>query len=303
MDLRRIIVPLAACSAACGSVSTSTPDAAMTVDAAMVDGAVGGARCDPQKAFAAPTLVPSVNTSNDESNFTLTRDELTAFVGAVVQPPALSGRILVTQRSSTSAAFATPSATLTAAINNVSGEEYSPSSVSDGLSLYFHRQNAAGIGIVVATRIDGQSAFAAETAVTVDGSGLSPALGPRISNDGQTLYWDDYNDFKLRTAARASTQSNFTGNKVASTMAVGSVVLSADELTLYYGNGNGDDILVSSRASKATTFGPGTVVPNINSAQQDYPLHLSADGCVLYLASTRPGGLGGYDIWEAHRPM
>jgi Tol biopolymer transport system component len=40
----------------------------------------------------------------------------------------------------------------------------------------------------------------------------------------------------------------------------------------------------------------------LNSAQNDGCPILSPDGLDLYFASTRPGGLGGIDIWVAHRP-
>lgn len=300
--LRRSLTSLfVVATAACGTVP-ATSDAGPGSGSSNVD-AAPTRRCDPQKPFATPTLLANVNTSNDETNFTTTRDELTGFVGAVVQPPSSSARLLVTQRASVDAAFAAPSGTLTAAINDATGFEYAPSSISDGLSLYFHRQNGNVIGAMVASRLDRLAAFGGEASVSVDGSGLAPALSPVISADGQTLYWTDYNDFKLRTAARAGTPSAFTGKKEASTMAVGTVALSADELTLYYANGNSDDVLVSTRASKAVAFGPGTPVTTVNSAQKEAPVHLSYDGCVLYLTSTRPGGVGGFDLWEAHRPQ
>lgn len=40
----------------------------------------------------------------------------------------------------------------------------------------------------------------------------------------------------------------------------------------------------------------------LNTAQNDGCPILSPDGLDLYMASTRPGGLGGIDIWVAHRP-
>jgi hypothetical protein len=33
------------------------------------------------------------------------------------------------------------------------------------------------------------------------------------------------------------------------------------------------------------------------------PTWISADNCVIYLMSSRAGGLGGNDIWIAKRPM
>jgi len=140
--------------------------------------------------------------------------------------------------------------------------------------------------------------------VTVDGSGLVNALSPAISADGQTLYWLDFNDFgKVFAATRSSGSTGFVNKRAASTIAIGrSPVLSADELTLFYADGNGTDVLESTRANKTEMFGTGVPVDNVNSTANDIPVALSYDGCVLYLSSNRPRGLGGYDIWEARRP-
>jgi hypothetical protein len=39
----------------------------------------------------------------------------------------------------------------------------------------------------------------------------------------------------------------------------------------------------------------------INETFEVGEMHLSADGQTLYFGSTRPGGLGGYDLWVAHK--
>ena len=41
--------------------------------------------------------------------------------------------------------------------------------------------------------------------------------------------------------------------------------------------------------------------PGINSAAIDAVPSVSADGLSLFLASMRPGGLGGFDLWVATR--
>lgn len=302
--MQRVLSWSFAILAGCGSVQNTTPDAAGTpADGAMTDGPpTGTARCDPAKPFGAATLVDNINTSNDEFNFTTVRDDSVAFVGRVVQPPQASARILAAARSG--AGYATPSDTVTAAINNASGDEYSGSPVADGLLLYFHRQTAAGIGILAAARSDAGGTFDAGTAVTVDGSGLVNALSPAISADGQTLYWLDFNDFgKVFAATRGATPTVFTNKRAVSTIAIGSApVLSADELQLYY-SVNSADILVSTRASKGESFGTGVPVPNVNSTAEDIPVALSFDGCLLYISSSRPSGIGGHDIWVARRPI
>jgi len=299
-------MPLCIVLVACGAVSDNPPDAppGTGIDSA-VDGPGTQARCDPAKPFAAATLVGNVNSSNDESSFGLTRDELTAFVGNVVQPPNLSVKILVAQRATATAAFTAPTGVPTAAINNVAGDEYGGSPVSDGLILYFHRQTSQSIGLVAATRTDVQSDFIAEASVTVDGTGLTNALSATISADGQTLYWLDFQDFgKVFAATRGATPAQFSNRRAASVIAIASPpVLSADELTLFYSEGNGVDVFVSTRASKSELFDRGIPVANVNSTANDSPVALTNDGCVLYLSSARSGGIGGQDIWEARRPL
>jgi hypothetical protein len=90
------------------------------------------------------------------------------------------------------------------------------------------------------------------------------------------------------------------------------MVLSLDRLTLFHAPFSSpgssspyeqfSDIMVSSRASPSDSFSPAVPVPNVNSPEQEWPLYLTEDGCQLYLASNRPGGVGGYDIWVARRP-
>jgi len=74
-----------------------------------------------------------------------------------------------------------------------------------------------------------------------------------------------------------------------------------DELTLYSSNGFGNDVLVATRTDTNARFGAGAPLDGVNSAANEWPLFLSSDQCSLYLASARPGGLGGMDIWVARR--
>jgi len=292
-----------ALAGACGNVQNTKPDAS-TGDDAGIDAPGTTGRCDPAKPFDAPVLAPNVNSSNDEFGFAVTRDELTAFVGRVVQPPGGSATILATQRASAVADFTAPAGTLTASLNNAAGDEHAPAPVADGLILYFHRQAGSTIGIFAATRADAQSAFSEGTPITVDGTALTNALSPTISADGQTLYWLDFNDFgKVFAATRGNTPTIFTGRRAASSIAIsGSPILTADELTMFYAQGNGVDVLVSTRGSKTDSFGTGVPVAGVNSPMDDQPVALSHDGCVLYISSARAGGLGGRDIWRAARP-
>ncbi len=287
------------------AIDAAVSDAAPGIDGPGPDAPVSQARCDPAKPFNAPVLVANVNSSNDDTHIALTRDETTAFIGRVVQPPNLSATILSTRRASITEPFAAPDNVVTATINSTAGDEHSPSLVADGLIMYFHRQEGSTIGIFAATRATDTAVFSAGTAVSVDRTALTNALSPTISADGQTLYWLDFSDFgKVFAATRSGTPTIFVNKRSPATVAIGAApVLSADELTMYYATGNGADVLVSTRDTKTAAFGTGVPVANVNSAANDIPVALSNDGCVLYLSSTRAGGVGGPDLWVASRPM
>lgn len=79
--------------------------------------------------------------------------------------------------------------------------------------------------------------------------------------------------------------------------------LTADLLTLYFSSdpaGN-DDVFSTQRATPTDAFGSPTAVTDINTAFNDLELVISPDGLELWLASDRPGGAGGYDLWRATR--
>jgi Tol biopolymer transport system component len=83
--------------------------------------------------------------------------------------------------------------------------------------------------------------------------------------------------------------------------------LSADGLSLYFGSnrpgGFGDiDIWVTRRASRDSPWGPPVNLgPLINTPFVDGAPSLSPDGHLLFFHSNRPGAVGLFDIYVAHR--
>ena len=81
----------------------------------------------------------------------------------------------------------------------------------------------------------------------------------------------------------------------------------ADELTLYFqsdrpGGIGGVDIWVTRRASRHSPWEPPVNLgPPVNTPFADGAPSLSPDGHLLFIHSDRPGGLGLFDIWVAHR--
>jgi hypothetical protein len=81
--------------------------------------------------------------------------------------------------------------------------------------------------------------------------------------------------------------------------------LSADGSTLFFAvsvNGVGEQIASSARIDRrGAAFGAATAVAGLEWAGEDGTPLLSADGLSLYFFSTRAGGLGDRDVWQATR--
>ncbi|MGE0397204.1 MAG: hypothetical protein AB7T06_10830 [Kofleriaceae bacterium] len=259
-------------------------------------------RCNTGAAFQAPTLVATVNSALGVYSISMNSDETIAVFTGSDNGSEYVARIAT--RASAMDNFSTPtSGGNMAAITGGTGIESYPTISPDGLAVYFGRYNTSTFTntIYVAERASVTEAFPAGSIVQVDNLNLNDAVAPFLSSNGQTLYWRDEVDSRLRSAAKGGTNSAFFVKRVESSMNVGaSFALSADELTLYYG---GTDVSVSTRASKQDQFGPGTALTPVNSAQNDSATFVTSDNCILYLATQRAGGLGGYNIWAARRPL
>lgn len=86
--------------------------------------------------------------------------------------------------------------------------------------------------------------------------------------------------------------------------------ISADGLSLYFGEYlnnrpegyGGADIWLSTRETVNSGWrAPVNLGSGINTSAEDGATSLSADGLVLYFSSSRPGGYGDYDLWQATR--
>lgn len=283
-----------------GDGGVDAPDNDAAIDAPIDS---GSARCNTNAAFQTPTLVATVNSALGVFSISMSSDETIAVLTGSDNGSDYVPRIAT--RAAATDNFSTPtSGGNVAAITGGAGNESFPSISPDGLVVYFARVNPATFtsAVFFSERATVADAFPAGSALQVDSAALNDVGALYMANSGQTLYWRDDIDFKLRSAAKGGTNGAFFVKRVESTMSIGAGVfaLSADELTLYYGT---TDIMVSTRASKQAQFGAGTPVTQVNSAQNDQATFITSDNCILYLATQRAGGLGGYNIWSARRPM
>ncbi len=134
-----------------------------------------------------------------------------------------------------------------------------------------------------------------------------------VSHDGTKLYFDSNrpsgdNDYNIYTTDSSGTQSAaLLGDVNLTAYSDGAPVVSDDGNTLYFasdrpGGQGAKDIFVATWNSTAKKFQNPIVVQELNSTGFDKPTWLSPDGCVIYLSSTRTGGLGQSDLYMATRP-
>jgi Tol biopolymer transport system component len=213
-------------------------------------------------AWAAPTLLPGLNTSGSESAYSQTADGLTAFLSTSWAGGAGGWDIWMLTRSSVTVAFDPSSAVPVAAVND--GElQWDPMPSADGLRLYLSTQSypvqLGGLGgaeVVVATRASATAPFGNLAPVASVNSSASEA-NPTLTAD-------------LHVILLASNRPGGLGG-----------------YDLWYA------------VSLDGAYSTPKPVPTLNSASNDLEPFVTADGCEVYFASDRPGGLGGWDLYHA----
>jgi hypothetical protein len=143
---------------------------------------------------------------------------------------------------------------------------------------------------------------------------------PSISADGLQLYFIDWEVFRpggyglsdIWVTTRETTEDDWgtpvnLGPTVNSSAGEAAMSISADGLSLFLGStrpgGYGDwDLWVTTRATTEDDWGtPVNLGPTVNSSAHDAMPSLSTDGLTLFFGSSRPGGLGSWDIYVTTR--
>lgn len=149
--------------------------------------------------------------------------------------------------------------------------------------------------------------------------GLEDLVGhPAISGDGNTIVFESNCDrgvggLDLWITQRPSADDSFSvatnlGTAVNFAGVDASPCLSTDGLTLIFASKRGrhdknSDLWISRRDSVNAPFGKAEWMDaGINSDSNATDPRLSFDGLSLFFVSKRRGGVGGSDIWVAHRP-
>lgn len=259
--------------------------------------------CDPTKPFGAAVLVEGLASSVEDASLRLSPDEKTAY--------------FFSARSGAKLLYTATRPRVTAAFSNVSvlanvnmGDQYNPTISADGLTLFFASYRSNGIGdndIYQATRATITNDFN-NIRVAPNVNTTASEVQPYLTRDGTTLYF-----VRATAAAQAvframgSATVGFANPSIVSELHGPTndtdPVPSADGLTMFWGSdrpgGMGDvDVWQAQRTTPSGVFGQFVPITSVNTAGFDSPSDISADGCRLYITSTR----GRTGVYVATRP-
>ncbi len=218
-------------------------------------------------------LGPVVNSSSNEQNATLARDGLSLYFSS--NRPGGSGPldIWVSQRACTDpedAACAWEAPVILGPVINGSGADFAPNLSIDGHLLFFSSVRPDGFG--------GPDIYLSHRADPTDDFGWEPAvnLGPDVNTataDNAPMY--------LQSAEDGVTNLYFNRGMNALQQA---------------------DIFAAAVTREGVTLGPAAPVSELNVPNaNDAAVTVRVDGKELMFWSTRPGGLGGADLWLSTR--
>jgi Tol biopolymer transport system component len=206
-------------------------------------------------------------------------------------------------------------------LNSPYGEAY-PSVSPDGLTLYFsdffYRPDRPGGHGGHDLWMTKRASIGHPWGTPIN---LGPAINspaddqtPTISHDSLTLVFSServggHGSDDLWMSTRPTTQQDWglpinLGSLVNSSSPDYECCLSSDGLALFFmsdrsGGLGGSDAWVTVRGSINDPWGlPVNLGPPVNTSADDGNVAISPDGRMLYFASGRPGGVGGWDLWH-----
>jgi len=220
--------------------------------------------------WSAPVnLGPPINGAFADAGSFISKDGLSFYVSSTRPGGCGNFDIWVSTRETRDEAWGEPQ-NLGCDVNS-SGFDAAPFLTINGKRLYFHSDRPGGAGgfdLYVSRRHDKRDPLGWETPQNL-GSGVNTALAEVLPS----ILEDDENGITtLFFAGRAGAP----------------------------GGRGGEDIYRSTRQADGT-FGPAILVPELSSSARDLAPFIRRDGLELFLGSTRPGTVGGIDLWVSTR--
>ncbi len=259
-----------------------------TVDGAVdaVDAPAGA--CNPVAEFGTPVLIPELSSQAvADGTLRLLPDELTGYFWRG-DPP--NPDIFYVSRPTLAAPF---TITVVQGINGATGE-LDPTVGADGVMVF--RRNGPGDELYVTTQITPDT-FSAPTALTVLNTGAVEGQG-FLPIGSDVLYFQSKRSMAGDLYTSMRTGTSFTAPALITELATadeeGDPVVSPDGLTIWFRTNRaatlgGFNIMTATRGTPTGTFGPATLVANLNTEGDDGPSWISPDGCRMYLSSNVAG--------------
>ncbi len=135
----------------------------------------------------------------------------------------------------------------------------------------------------------------------------------QLTHDELSMTYASFNGtppIHLYTSSRAAVTDPFTTGTMLAISGANdddTPTVTGDNLTLYFSSnrpnsGSNFHIWAATRNVASTDFGSPLQVSSLTSGASEYEPFVSADGTVLYFASSRTGGAGKDDLYRATRP-
>lgn len=248
-----------------------------------------GPPCDLGAPFGAPVLIASLSDqAADDGTLRLLPDELTGYYwsrrGGTAQ-------IYFVERPDRASPF---TVTLVSGVEGGTNQ-LDPAPSADG-SVLVLRHSGPGDQLFVATRVT-PDAFTGTTAIAELDSASTESQGfLPIGRDEIYFQSTRSGGGDIYTATRTGT--SFGAPSLLTSLATasdeGDPVVTPDGLTIYFRSDRpaalgGYNIYTATRPDLGDTFGPATLVPNVNTPAEEGPSWISLDGCRLYISSAVAG--------------
>jgi hypothetical protein len=279
----------------CGATSHGNGDAA--ADVAGPDART----CHAGQPWSTPMPVTSLNNASaNDAQARFTPDELTVYLQS--DRDSTDVNIWTAHRASLTAPFDAP---VQAAFASGPTNDFDPTIAPDGLTFAMGRDSS---DILVATRSSPTGAFSTPVPADTINSATDAEAQPYLT--ASSIWF-----ISTRDGTSDLFRAPFSAGAFGDPAAIAELntadvewlpTPASDELEIFFASDRADpaskggyEIWTATRTTATAVFSAPVLVPELDSAADDVPSWISADGCRLYISSTRAGA--SYDIYMATR--